>query len=453
MALALFLLLIPCFGGTPISEMADSGTNSLDFRAIINRAKARVFPAVVYIKCVREVFEMGQRNIMEVSGSGFIVNPEGEALSNWHVVEKAVEVRCLLQDGRAFNARVVGSDKDTDVALLQLIIPTNSAPLPYAQLGRASDMTEGDFVMAMGAPWGMTRSISLGIVSCSRRFLKESSEYHWWLQTDAAISPGNSGGPLVNTQGEVVGINTRGMMRGGDTGFAIPVELASEVAAQLRTSGRVNWGWTGIQLQPLRNFDRNIYFPHTNGVMVAETDPESPARKAGVEAGDRIIRINGTNITALNEEDIPATRRLLALLPLKKAAVLEIARRDNVVKLELTPTEKGVVEGKDIDCPRWDFTVRSINQFDTPDLFFQRAKGVFVNGVKYPGNASKAGLQPFDIIVKIDGRDIQTLEEVVSAHQEALKNLEKRKKIAVMVLRDGLTRLVSLDYSVDYKNE
>jgi membrane-associated protease RseP (regulator of RpoE activity) len=144
---------------------------------------------------------------------------------------------------------------------------------------------------------------------------------------------------------------------------------------------------------------------------------------------------------------------MLALLPMNKPAVMEIVRRDNTIKLDLTPTEKGVVEGKDQDCPRWDFTIRSINQFDNPDLFFQRAKGVFVNGVKYPGNAAKAGLQPNDILVKIDGHDIQTLEEVMNIHQEALKNLDKRKKVSITVLRDGLTRLVSLDYSVDYKHE
>jgi len=131
----------------------------------------------------------------EVAGSGVIISKGGEVLTNWHVVDKAIEVRCLLSDGRPLDAKVLGTDKDTDLALLQLEKPSGGALLPMAALGHSSLLKEGDFVMAMGAPWGMARSVSIGIISCTARFLATSSEYSLWLQTDASICPGNSGGP------------------------------------------------------------------------------------------------------------------------------------------------------------------------------------------------------------------------------------------------------------------
>jgi serine protease Do len=179
---------------SPIRPVEIDGLEKLEFRHVINQAKERVFPAVVFVKCVSENYDTGKRITQESSGSGVLISPKGELLTNWHVVDKAVEVRCLLFDGQALRAKVVGTDKDTDLALLQLAMPENAKPLPYAKLGDSGKLAEGQFVMAMGAPWGLSRSVSLGILSCTRRFLPGSSEYSLWLQTDAAISPGNSGG-------------------------------------------------------------------------------------------------------------------------------------------------------------------------------------------------------------------------------------------------------------------
>ena len=227
----------PARATAPLAESA----SEQDFRTIISGAKTKVFPAVVFIKVVQQDYTAGEKSSREVSGSGVVISPKGEVLTNWHVVDKAVEVRCLLFDGRAMDAKVLGSDKDTDLALLQLQFPTTeakseakAADLTYAAFGDSSALREGDFVMAMGAPWGLSRSVSLGIVSCTKRYLPSTSEYSVWLQTDAAISPGNSGGPLVNTNGEVIGINTRGVMAGGDIGFAVPSSTIVPVVDQLR---------------------------------------------------------------------------------------------------------------------------------------------------------------------------------------------------------------------------
>jgi serine protease Do len=447
-ALWILLGLLAAFMGY---AQAPRGLDPLDFREVVKKGKDRVFPAVVFIKVVRQDMQRGEKTSQEVSGSGVMISADGDILSNWHVVDKATEVRCLLLDGRSYPAKVLGSDKDTDVALLRLQLPEGTPPLPFAAMGESTTLTEGDFVMAMGAPWGLSRSVSIGIISCTRRYLPGSSEYSIWLQTDAAISPGNSGGPLVNIHGEVVGLNTRGMMSGGgDMGFTVPIEVARAVSDQIRRDGRMEWSWTGLQLQPLKDFNRNVYFPHDDGVMIAETDTESPARRAGIQAGDRLIKINDEAVVGLTQEDIPAINRRLGLLPKGKPTQLQLMRRDALVKVDITPRAKGRVEGEELDCPRWDFTVKAINQFDNPDLYFHRPEGVFIFGVRYPGNAAGAGLNQQDILVKIDGKEVKSLEDVRRTHKEALDNIGAKHRALVSLLRNGELRQVVLDYSREH---
>jgi len=435
-------------GGAPGAE---NGLATLDFREVVREAKNKVFPAVVFVKCIRESHESGKRISEEMAGSGVIVSPDGEMLTNRHVIDKALEIRCLLFDGRSVHAEVIGSDKDTDLALVRLKLPPDSEPLPAATLGESGSLSEGDFVMAMGAPYGLARSVSIGIISCSRRFLRGHSEYSLWLQTDAAINPGNSGGPLVNTRGEVIGINTLVILQGQDLGFAIPADTIARILPHLREHGKADWSWTGLQLQPLRDFNRNIYFEGTEGVIVAETDPESPARRAGIKARDRLLKINGAPVNAFTEEDLPAVRCTVGLLTKYQPAEFELLRDGKPLTAELTPREKGDVEGEELDCPRWDLTVKQINQFDNPGLYFYRKKGVFVYGVKEPGNASTAGLRAQDIILKIDGKDVESLEDVRKIHEEAIANVKTKHKIMFTVLRNGLMNMRVLDFSRDYE--
>jgi serine protease Do len=426
-----------------------------DFRQIVQEAKGKVFPAVIYIRCIRESNELGKRESQQVSGSGVIVSPEGHALTNWHVIDKALSVRVLLSDGRHADAKILGSDKDTDLAVIKLEHADGKLEsLPYAALGDSTKLREGDFVMAMGAPWGLNRSVSIGIVSCTRRFLDQTSEYSLWLQTDAAINPGNSGGPLVNTTGEVVGLNARGMSGWAEgMGFAIPSETMKVIVPQLRDHAGVTWSWSGLQLQPLRDFNKDMYFDETEGVIVAETDPDSPARKAGVQARDRIVKVNGEPVTALTEEDLPTVRRRFGLLPKGEEAIFDVVRTGQPVSVKITPREKGRVEGEELALERWDFTIKSINQFDNPDLFFHRQKGVFVFGVKYPGNAQTAGLAHRDIILKVDGKEVNTPDEVKAIHKEAVANVATKPRIVLAVLRGGLMRQLVLDFSRDYQKE
>jgi serine protease Do len=430
----------------------DTSLAKLDFRTVVSSAKDKVFPAVVYIKCLRESHEQGRKLTEEVSGSGVLISPEGELLTNWHVVDKAVEIRCLLSDGQARPAKLVGADKDTDLALLKVNRP-DAQPLPFAEMGDSARLAEGDFVMAMGAPWGLSRSVSMGIVSCTRRYLPQNSEYSLWLQSDASISPGNSGGPLLGTDGRIVGINTRAIMYGGDMGFAVPTETIAVLVPRLRQFGKVNWSWTGLQFQPLHDFDRDMFFNETSGVIVAETDPESPARHAGIVARDRIISIGETPVTAMTAEDLPLIRRHLGLLPMDQPVTVSLVRDGKTIDIQLTPTEKGRVEGAELDFPRWDLTAKAINRFDNPDLYFARKEGVFVFGVKEPGNASNAGLSTNDIITKVDGHDVATLEDLKTIHAESLEKIAEKPRLVITVLRGGLMRQVVLDVSRDYQKQ
>jgi serine protease Do len=348
----------------------------------------------------------------------------------------------------------LGSDKDTDVALLKLQLGDDTNALPFAVLGESAKLTEGDFVMAMGAPYGLSRSVSMGIISCTRRYLPGSSEYSTWLQTDASINPGNSGGPLINTAGEVVGLNTRGMMGGGgDMGFTVPVEVVATVAEQVRKTGKMQWSWAGLQLQPLKDFNKNIYFPGTEGVMIAATDPESPARRGGVVEGDRLVKLNDEPITGLTQEDIPGLRRRIGLLPKGVPAKLDLVRGGTNLTVQVTPREKGKVEGEELECPRWDLTVKAINQFDNPDLYFQRQQGVFIYGIKFPGNAATAGLVQQDIVLKLDGEEVKTLDDIKTVHTKAIANVDAKHRIRVTLLRNGEQRQVVLDYGPQHDKE
>lgn len=442
------LLLLAC-----AARAGDDAGSRPDFRAVVHGATDKVFPAVVYVKCIRESHEEGKKEAQEVSGSGVLISPGGELVTNWHVVDKAVEVRCLLQDGTPYAAEVLGSDKDTDLALIRLKRPDGAQPLPYAELGDSSALREGDFVMAMGAPWGMARSVTIGIIAATNRYLPDHSEYSLWLQTDASISPGNSGGPLVDTEGRVIGINTRGVMYGGDIGFSIPAETIRIIVDLIRKHGSVTWSWTGIELQPLRDFDRNIYFDATEGVIVAGTEPESPGRRAGLEPRDRITRIGDIAVTATTHADLPALRRRLGMLEVGKPVKLALVRGEQALEVELTPLEKGKVEGEELDCPRWDFTAKTINRFDNPDLFFHRAEGLFVFGVREPGNAGDAGLRKNDIVLKVDDTEVKTLADLKKLHDEALAGLATKHRVVLTVLRNGLMRNVVLDFSRDHEKE
>ncbi len=437
---------LACVSGCALPRAAEPG--QMDQKSMM-QARDKVFPALLFIHVVMRNMESGEKSARETAGSGFTISEDGFFVTNWHVVDKSLELRCLLTDGRSFPADVIGTDKDTDIALCKLRLPEGEK-VPFAVFGNSTDITECEPILVMGAPWGLSRSISTGIIACSDRYLEEASEYALWFQTDASINPGNSGGPIVNAAGEVVAITARGTSYGGDLGFGIPSDEAKIIIAQLKEFGKVNWSWTGLELQPLRDFAKNIAFPYTNGVIVAETDPGSPARLAGVLDHDRITAVNSQPVTGMTIENLPEIRRILGLLPKEQPAALTIARNDETLVLNVTPREKGQVEGDEMDFPRWDFTAKVINKFDTPELHFYREKGVFIFGVKHPGNAYQASLREQDIIQRIGNQEIETLDDLKKAYDEAMAAVSQQHRLVFTILRGGFPRQIVLDFARDY---
>ncbi len=431
-----------------------SSDNS-NFQAVISQAGERVFPAVVYIRVVRSNLTDGKASNQVVSGSGVVISPQGEVLTNFHVIDKALEIRCLLNDGSARNATLVGADKEIDLALLQLSRNPgeDELRLPAAKLSRNKTLREGDFVMAMGAPWGLNRSVSIGIISCAARYLPENSQYTLWYQTDAAISPGNSGGPLVDTAGNVVGLNTLGSLIGGNLGFTLPTPTILDVLPRLREYGRVNWSWFGFQLQPLRDFDRNIYFNYPDGVIVSDTEPGSPARKAGFLPDDRITAMNGTPVTVRTGEEMPGFRRTLGLLPFDEPVRFTVVRDGKEQEIPVAPTPKGEVEGDELACPRWGLTFKVINRFDTPQHYFHREQGLYVFGVAFPGNAQDAGIETDDILIAVNGESVETISKLKTIYDRAVADVENAPRVTLSLLRNGQLIQKILDFSIDYDKE
>ena len=439
-------------------DQSEKWTNNVpggDFQTVVSKAGKRVFPAVVYIRVVRSDLADGKASNQVVSGSGVVITPQGEVLTNYHVIDKALEIRCLLNDGSARTATLIGSDKEIDLALLRLDSTPEEGELnvPAAELSHSKTLQEGSFVMAMGAPWGLNRSVSIGIISCGSRYLPDNSQYTLWYQTDAAILPGNSGGPLVDTEGNVVGINTLGASVVGSLGFTLPATTILDVLPRLREYGQVNWAWFGLQLQPLRDFDRNIYFNYPDGVIVSGTDPGSPARKAGFLPNDRIVAMDGQKVTVHTIEEMPDFRRKLGLLPFGVPVRFTIVRNGETQEITVAPTPKGEIEGDELACPRWGLTFKAINRFDTPEHYFYRENGVYIFGVAQPGNAWRASISANDILTAVDGEPVETLADLKKIYERAVENVDNSPRVTLTLLRNGQMIQKVLDFSIDFDKE
>ena len=423
-----------------------------DFRQVVSEAKAAVAPSVVFIRVIYNDTESGRNRQGVASGSGVIISSDGEVLTNHHVIDKTSEIRCQLADGRSFSAKVLGKDKDLDVALLKLDLPEGAEPPPVATLSpRRLDV--GEVVLAMGAPWGLARSVSMGIVSCNDRFLEDCGDYTLWYQTDAAISPGNSGGPLVDTAGLVVGLNARGNMMGAQ-GFTIPSETILEILPDLRKHGEAHWAWFGFKIQPLEDFKRNIRFDAKEGALVADVEQGSPAEKAGLKSNDLLLSVDGEKVTARFWEDIPAIEHMLGRKEFEKPCAFVVMRGGKRIDVSLAPTEKGKVEGEEFACERWGLTAKEIDRFYNPDLvFFAPDGGVYVSGLAWDGNAENCGFREKDIIVAVGGKNVKSVAEVKAEYEKSLAGLPDKTRIPLVVMRNGRRTTLVLDYTEDTEKE
>ena len=417
---------------------------------VIQEAKDKVFPAVVFIKPIQQEFRGGKLEKIQVFGSGAIVSPEGYVVTNNHVAEKATEIRCVLSDKEEVTAKLVGLDPETDLAVIKLNLAErkSKSPLPVAEFGDSNALKVGELVMAMGAPHGFERSVSRGIVSSVERHL-DFAPYNLWIQTDAAINPGNSGGPLVDIRGRIVGINARGMRGADNLGFAIPAAVVKDVVDRILKDGKVQRAWTGLKFQALKDFRKSSYIDATHGVLIASVDEDSPGEKAKLHAGDIAVAVNGEPVRGMYETDLPAVERLFAALPIDAPALLGVQRGGETVTVSLTPSSKGKQEGEDFECKKWDMTVKEITKFSDPFLHFQRPRGVFVQGVKFNGNARTSGFTNFDIITRIGDRPVESLKDVREAYDASVKLEKGKRKLLFGIIRAGYRRLVVLDFEKD----
>ena len=439
-------VLVAVGAGAATPPARGEGRSPLDFEAVIEHAKAKVFPALVFVRPVQEDLSAGEKRRIEVFGSGVIVSADGYVVTNHHVAENAREIRCVLADRRQVEAAVVGLDEPTDLALLKLTLAPGETLTP-AELGASTSVAEGQFVMALGAPYGFERSISLGIVSNARRNLGDGDRraYNNWIQTDAAINPGNSGGPLVDTHGAVIGINTLGVQMASSLGFAIPIDIVRRVVDRLRTDGRVLRSWSGLTLRPLVDYAQGTVFDGEKGVIVDDVAPASPAERAGLQKGDRLLEVAGRETNGRYREDLPEILWTLADLPDGRPAVLVVERAGAPRRVSIVPELCDGCDVSGFEAPRWGATFQAISRDRVPDLAFLRRSGVYVLGVKFPGPAAEAGLREGDILLSVDRVAVADLSALAAAYERACVADPGKPSVLLEVQRDARRTFLAVD--------
>jgi serine protease Do len=370
-------------------------------------------------------------------GSGFVISDDGYVMTNAHVVQDADEILVRLNDRRELSAEVIGSDPQTDVALLKI----DASDLPSLTLGDSDELKVGEWVAAIGSPFGFDHSVTAGIVSAINRTLPRDA-YVPFIQTDVAINPGNSGGPLFNLEGEVVGINSQIFTRSGGfmgVSFAIPINVAMDVAEQLREDGRVNRGWLGVMIQPVsQDLAESFGMENTIGALIADLDPEGPAAQGGLQAGDVILEVNG--------EEVERSSTLPRL----------IGRGAPGTEVELTLMRDGEEMTESVELGSWPDAEQQSGQSSSNN---QARLGVVVAEIdeamreqlNIPGGvvvrqlepgsvAAVAGIRSGDVLVSIDHRSVSSSDELV----EIVEALPTDRAIPVRLFRDGRSLFVAL---------
>ena len=372
-----------------------------------------------------QFFGRRRREPMRGAGSGFIVDPKGLVLTNNHVVDGAVAIHVKLDDGRAFDADVVGRDPLTDVAVLKLKGPPGN--LPFVRLGDSDALKVGDWAVAIGNPFGLASSVSAGIISARARDI-HAGPYDEFLQTDAAINPGNSGGPLFNLRGEVVGINTAIVASGSGIGFAVPSNLVKALLPQLEKEGSVTRAWLGIGIQDLSvDLAQAMKLPVSDGAVVTEVNDGSPAAKGGLKQDDVITAVDGVKVSSGGQ-----LSRNVALKKPGSTATLTVfrggAQQPQQVKVQLgtRPDLEGVVprsQGGSGDEERQRGARIGLGIADVDPRFAQAnglpPKGALVTEVAPGSPAERAQLQPGMVVVEVDRKPVNNRAALWNALREA----------------------------------
>ena len=360
--------------------------------------------------------ENNQRSL----GSGIVISKDGEILTNYHVVRNADVIRVKLSDQSEHEARLIGKDGRTDLALIK--IRKAGASLPFARLGTSSQLDVGDWVMAIGNPFGLEHTVTAGIVSAKGRVIG-AGPYDNFIQTDASINPGNSGGPLINAMGEVVGVNSAIFGQSGGNvgiGFAIPIDLARKVVEQLRKNGRVVRGWLGVRAQsatPTAAASLGLTRNHGEMAVVTEVADSSPAAEAGVKAGDVILEFNGKAVP--RSADFPG---IIADTPPGQRITLKLVRDKKeqtvAVKIGELPEDGDFNQQVEARDPELGLRVQRITPEAARRLGLSSSKGVLVVEVQPGGPADQVGIEPADVIREVNQRAVGSVKEFERATRQ-----------------------------------
>jgi serine protease Do len=406
-----------------------------DLQDVIISVSNTIKPAVVHIEVVHKSGQFKYKSL----ASGLIIDERGYILTNEHVVDKAQSITVTLPSKIEYPAEIIGTDKQTDLAVIQI---KTEEGLFVPELGNSDKVEVGEWVIAVGNPYGFDRTVSFGIVSGKGRVLPdlpiENQLINDFIQTDAAIDPGSSGGPLVNLKGEVIGINSIGFGRG--QGFTIPMNTANEVKNKLLTTGTIDRGWIGIAIQPVsRDYAKYYNQPDLEGILISDIIPDSPAEKAGLLPGDIIVEYMGEKISAEKEEDLNKFQFLVSQSNVEEPAQMKIVRNGSPMIVEVEIARQPKVKADEYETD-FGFTVKEITDAIYRQYMLDDKEGVLVSFVEVGGVASTAQLQEDDIIVKVEKFETKNLDEF----KKSLEQVKNEKQIMLTVKRGKSKRFVLL---------
>lgn len=448
-----FTLLVSQGRAKSVSQL-DTDILNKSSLAIVNIVK-RAKPAVVHIKAIsttkrspivpnrEELFKhpffehffgpqfKEKRVPRPKQGSGFIISNDGYILTNSHVVEGADSIEVMLSDNREFTAKIVGTDPQTDVALVKIEDPRN---LPVIPLGDSSKLQVGEWVIAIGNPFGLNQTVTVGVVSAKGRSSLNINEYENFIQTDAAINPGNSGGPLINGRGEVVGINTALFSRTGGymgIGFAIPVNMAKSIQEQLKT-GKVTRGWLGVVIQNVnQNLAESFGLKDTNGILISDVQDNSPASAAGLKSKDVIIELNNSKV-----ENVDELRNQIAMIKPGTKTLLTIVRNGREKKVQVTIgkqpdnfSKTGDFNSTSSLLGAYGITVQELNSELAKKFNYEHLSGLIITDIEAGSPADRANLKPGNLIEEINQTKVATLQQL----SKIIKNTPEESKILMKV--------------------
>jgi len=384
--------------------------------------------------------EVPERIPQRSLGSGVIVDQTGIALTNAHVVDKATEIEVVTLDGGKHKAKVIGVDKKTDLAVLKL--DDGKATFKYARLGDSDRIQVGDWVLAVGSPFGLQATVTAGIISAKARQL-DQGPFDDFLQTDAAINPGNSGGPLVNMQGEVIGINTAIVAGGSGIGFAIPSNMARKIYTELRDKGRVTRGWLGVSIQPLTpELARSFGSKDVKGVLINEVMPDSPAAKAGLKPGDILLEFEGRPMEGPGD-----LQRAVGFFSPDRSAKVKIWRDQGEktveVKVGQAPDERQAQQqprpGGGRARSMLGLEVRPVTPEIARQLNLRTTDGVIVVRVEDGTPAAEAGVQRGDVVKQLNGQTIRTMADF----ERLTRDMKEGDPLTVLLQRGAMSLYVA----------